>query len=612
MRAAEVAAELLPVSAADDGGLTERLAALADTAGRTGLDDLAHTLQSGRAALEFRRAVVAADAADAAAALAAAARAPGVRTVKGRPKLAYLLPGTGDHYRGMARDLYRTEPAFAEAVDTCLAIAEERCGVDLRETLLGEPEPAKDGAGTGFLARPDSGADPADDPDSHAEIAHLSLFTVEYALAGLLARYGVRPDLLIGYSLGEYVAATLAGVFELPDALWLVARRARLIEAAPAGRMLAVAADADRVRAELAACGARVDIAAVNGPAMTVVSGAPDAVGAAARHLAEQGLAARQLRSAHPFHSELLAPARDELAAAVAAVTRRAPGVPVISNVTGAPLTAEQATDPAYWAGHLTSPVRFADGLAACADQGVDGYVELGPAQTLGGLLRQNDRSGANPTVLGTIPAQWAAGGPTDGRTRLLETCGRLWELGVDLDWASLRGGRPGRLAELPAYPFQRTRYWPRTGQAAAGAHGATAAAGALEPADLCYAPAWQQDVTLPAPTASESAAPLLVFTDGEPGDGVGSRLADLAAAGGAPVTEVVPGAAWRREGRRVVIDPADPEHYRRVVAEALTAGAGPLRVAHLWSLRDPAATPCSPTTRNWSWRSAWASTACC
>ncbi|MFJ1586522.1 SDR family NAD(P)-dependent oxidoreductase [Streptomyces sp. NPDC088197] len=582
-------AELLPVSAADDGALTARLDALASVAGRTGLDDLAYTLQSGRAALEFRRAVVAADPEDAAAALATAARATGVRTVKGRPKLAYLLPGTGDHYRGMARDLHRTEPAFAEAVETCLAVAEERCGIDLRDTLLGEPAQAPADAGAGFLARPGSGADLADDPDSHAEIAHLSLFTVEYALARLLATHGVTPDLLIGYSLGEYVAATLAGVFELPDALWLVARRARLIEAAPEGRMLAVAADADRVRAELAACGAAVDIAAVNGPAMTVVSGAPDAVATAAAHLAEQGLAARQLRSAHPFHSALLAPARAELAKAVAAVPRHEPRIPVVSNVTGAPLTAEQATDPGYWADHLTSPVRFADGLAACADLGVDGYVELGPGQTLGGLLRQNDRSGANPTVLGTVPAQWAAGGPTDGRSRLLETFGRLWELGADLDWTSLRGARPGTLTELPAYPFQRTRYWPRTGTGTAAATGTGSTGGDVRPDDFCYAPAWQQDVTLPAPTAVEPAAPLVVFADG---DGVGTRLAELAAACGAPVTEVVPGGAWRRDGRRVVIDPADPEHYRRVVAEALAGTAGPLRVAHLWSLRDPARTP--------------------
>ncbi|MEU6852065.1 SDR family NAD(P)-dependent oxidoreductase [Actinacidiphila alni] len=583
--------ELLPVSAGDQDALGARLTALAGAAGGTGLADLAYTLQSGRAGLEFRRAVVAGDAAGAAAAMADGG--PGVRRVKGRPKVAYLLPGTGDHYRGMARELHGTEPVFAAAVEECLALAAERCGADLREALLGEVEQAP--AGGGFMTRPGSGPDPADDRDSHAETAHLSLFTVEYALARLLADRGVRPDLLIGYSLGEYVAATLAGVFELSDALWLVATRARLIEAAPAGRMLAVAADAERVAAELAACGAPVDIAAVNGPTMTVISGAPEAVDTAARHLAEQGVAARQLRSAHPFHSALLAPAREALAAAVAAVPRQAPRVTVVSNVTGAPLTAEQAADPGYWADHLTSPVRFADGLAACAELGVDGYVELGPGQTLGGLLRQND-SGAAATVLGTLPARWSAGGAGDDRTRLLETCGRLWELGVALDWAALRGDRPGTLVGLPNYPFQRTRYWPRTGKGpgASSTAASTGTSGAVRPEDYCYAPSWQQDVTSPMPVALEPAAPVLVFGESEGGGtgSVGSRLADLLAAGGAPVTEVVPGAGWRREGRRVVIDPADPEQYRRVVAEAQAGTEGPLRVVHLWSLREPARTP--------------------
>ncbi|SFE89512.1 Acyl transferase domain-containing protein [Actinacidiphila alni] len=581
------APELLPVSAADQDALGARLTALAGAAGGTGLGDLAYTLQSGRAGLEFRRAVVADDAAGAAAAMADGG--PGVRRVKGRPKVAYLLPGTGDHYRGMARELHGTEPVFAAAVEECLGLAAERCGADLREALLGEVEQAP--AGGGFMTRPGSGPDPADDPDSHAEIAHLSLFTVEYALARLLADRGVRPDLLIGYSLGEYVAATLAGVFELSDALGLVATRARLIEAAPAGRMLAVAADAERVAAELAACGAPVDVAAANGPTMTVVSGAPEAVETAARHLAEQGVAARQLRSAHPFHSALLAPAREALAAAVAAVPRQAPRVTVVSNVTGAPLTAEQAADPGYWADHLTSPVRFADGLAACAELGVDGYVELGPGQTLGGLLRQND-SGAAVTVLGTLPARWSAGGVCDDRTRLLETCGRLWELGVALDWAALRGDRPGTLVGLPNYPFQRTRYWPRTGTGTASTTAAAGTPGAVRPDDYCYAPSWQQDVTSPAPVAAEPTAPVLVFGEGDGTGSVGSRLADLLAADGAPVTEVVPGAGWRREGRRVVIDPADPEQYRRVVAEAQAGTEGPLRVVHLWSLREPARTP--------------------
>ncbi len=140
---------------------------------------------------------------------------------------------------------------------------------------------------------------------------------------------------------------------------------------------------------------------------------------------------------------------------------RQAPRIPVVSNATGDLLTDDQATDPQYWGEHLCRPVRFADGIRHCLSRGIDGYVELGPGQVLGGLVRQNLTAGAAPAVLGTLPAPWPATGRPAETTSLLETCGRLWELGVRLDWAALRPG-PARLASLPAYPFQRTRYWPQ------------------------------------------------------------------------------------------------------------------------------------------------------
>ncbi|MBY8885299.1 SDR family NAD(P)-dependent oxidoreductase [Streptomyces sp. PTM05] len=584
---------LLPVSAACEPALGERLSGIAGRVDSVPLADTAYTLQSGRAHLEFRRAILATDRADAAARLADAAGAPGTRTVEGRPRVAYLLPGTGDQYPGMAQDLYRAEPVFAEAVEACLTAVRERCGTDLRPALFAAPEPGgANGRTVGLLLRP--GADDGvDEAGAHrAETTHLTLFTVEYALARLLAHYGVLPDALIGYSLGEYVAACLAGVFTLDDALWVVASRARLIEAAPPGRMLAVAADADRVAAELALCGAQADVAAINGPAMTVVSGTPEAIATAARHLADAGLAHRILRSAHPFHSALLAPARDQLAAVVASVPRTPPATTLISNVTGAPLTADQATDPAYWAGHLTSPVRFADGLRACAETGVDAYVELGPGQTLGGLLRQNATpGGADPAVLGTLAAGWQTGAGTDERARVLETCGRLWELGVDLDWAAVRGDDTGRLVELPAYPFQRTRYWP---EAAATTQLPTSDSqvGATTAQDLCYAPVWNHDITVaPEPEAHDvGGGPLVVFADPL---GVGAALADRAQAAGAQVVEVVAGTEFRRDGRRVTIDPAEPAHYRELFAALPSVDTtAPLRIAHLWSLREPTGGP--------------------
>jgi acyl transferase domain-containing protein len=588
--------ELLPVSAAGPEALRAHLGRLGAVLAAEGAEgapfaDVVHTLQTGRAALGRRRAVVAGTAAEAAGLLKLAADADpdGVTRVEGTPRVAFLLPGVGDQYRGLGRGLYRDEPVFAAAVDRCLAAAADRCGVDLRPMFApaaDDREAAAQAAAGGGLAAllGRAGApDPAADPDHHARTAHLFLFTVEYALAQLLARRGVTPDLLIGYSLGEYVAACLAGVFSLDDALWVVAERARLIEAMPEGRMLAAAAGPAEIEAVLEGGDDRVDVAALNGPAMTVLSGTPEAVDALAARLAEHGVTARPLRSAHAFHSSLLAPARAELAAAIAKVRRAAPTTPIVSNVTGELLTADQATDPQYWAEHLCRPVRFADAARYAAAQGIDAFVELGAGQTLGGLLRQNTGPQAAAAVLGTLPAQWPAEDRADERATMLQTCGRLWELGSELDWDAVRAGG-GRLTRLPAYPFQRTRYWPPAGEAGVPARRTAPAA-----SDLCYAPVWQPDRVRLRDEGTVPAGPLAVFADA---DGVGTALADLAEAGGAAVVEIVPGDGYRHEGRRVVIDPARPEHYREALAALAARSSGPVRVVHLWSLRDPARTP--------------------
>ncbi|GAA3437697.1 type I polyketide synthase [Kutzneria kofuensis] len=531
---------LLPVSAASQEALRNRLNALSSTTADLG--DLAHTLQTGRTHHEYRRAIVATDTADAKARFTTAE--PAVRANHEKPKVAFLLPGVGDQYRGLGKALYQQEPVFARAVDECLAIAEDRCGVNLREVFFAEP-PAEVQVPSLF------GGGPSDDVMDHAEIAHPFLFTVEYALARLLDHRGVKPDLLVGYSLGEYVAACIAGVFTLSDALWVVTERARLIESAPAGRMLAAAAGPEQL-GDLP-----VDIAALNGPQMTVLSGSPADIDAVSQQLRANGIANRTLRSAHPFHSTLLQPMQDKLAALIATVERRAPSITIISNATGTVLTEAQATDPQYWADHLCQPVRFAESVQNFV---ADAYVELGPGQTLGGLVRQNTT--ARPTVLGTLPAPWPAVDRPEENVSVLETCGRLWEIGVDLDWAALNRG--GRLVSLPPYPFQRTRYWPQaTEKSAATTNG------------LLYSPVWRTDPT--RPELGELAGTLVVFADDS---GIGGRLADIAEAAGMRVVEVAPGTGRRRDGRRVVIDPTVPELYR----EILNAD-GPVQVVHLWSL---------------------------
>ncbi|MEW9555768.1 SDR family NAD(P)-dependent oxidoreductase [Nonomuraea sp. NPDC050783] len=459
---------VLPVSAAAPGALREQAGRLADwLAGHPGTDlaDLAHTLQTGRAPLDHRRALICADPGEAVRRLRALAGDGdgdgdgGGHRVKGTPRVAFLLPGVGDQYAGLASDLYAREPVYAEAVDRCADLVRSRTGVDLRPYFAPAPAPAPAADLAAMLGRGEPG--PADDPLGHATVAHPFLFTAEYALARLLRHWGVVPDLLIGYSLGEYVAACLAGVFSLEDALHVVIERAHLIAAVPAGRMVAVAASEDRIRDLLPAAGAEVDVAALNGPAMTVLSGLPAEIETATALLTAAGVACRPLRSAHAFHSALLQPAREKLAAVLETVQRNAPAVTIVSNLTGRPLTAEQATGTSYWADQLVGTVRFADGVRHCLEQDVTAFVELGPGQTLGGLVRQNLAGGDPAAVLGTLPPYWTGGTrPRDAHADLLATCAALWELGADVAWERTRPAG-GRVLSLPTYPFQRTRFWP-------------------------------------------------------------------------------------------------------------------------------------------------------
>ncbi|MEY9930253.1 acyl transferase domain-containing protein/acyl carrier protein [Catenulispora sp. GP43] len=564
----------LPMSAASAAALAERAGGLAAfLAERPDLElaDVAHTLQHGRAGLDHRSGIVALDREDAIRQLSALT--VGVES-KRRPKVAFLLPGTGDQYAGLGRDLYESEPVYAAAIDECLAIAEERCGVDLRPLMFSE---ASSAAASNDLAAllgraTDADADAeAPDPLAHAELSHPYLFAVEYALAKLLQDWGVRPDVLVGYSLGEYVAACLAGVLTLEDTLHVVVERARLIATARAGRMLAVAADETRVRTALADSGARVDVAALTGPTMTVVSGTEDQVEVLAEALRGAGVACRPLRSEHAFHSSLLAPVRDKLAALLDSVPRAVPVTTIVSNTTGTALTAEQAASGDYWGDHLVSPIRFADSVRYCVEQGVDVFVELGAGNTLGGLVRQNLTGAGGAAVVGTLPAAWtgAAGAP-EVRLHMAGTRARLWEQGLPVVWPA-----GGRTVSLPPYPFQRTAFWPEQNPDAPADRPRRS-----RPAELAYVPAWRRDVSGAAPNGLPLDGPLVVFAGDE-------GLADFAEAAGVPVVEVVPGAELKREGRRLTIDIAKPEHYREIFAGL--PGDGPVHVVHAWSTRAAA-----------------------
>ncbi|MEU5366877.1 amino acid adenylation domain-containing protein, partial [Streptomyces sp. NPDC005925] len=404
------------------------------------LADVAHTLHRGRKAFEHRRVVVGRDHADAAERLATqdAAYTAGGRAVNGA-HIALLLPGQGSQYPGMGRELYDAEPGFRERVDACADLLRPYLDRDLRD-LLHPRDTTPDG-----LRR-------AAEALQRTEFAQPALFTVEYALAGLLADWGLRPQAMLGHSVGEITAACLSGALPPADAARLVARRGALMQELEPGSMLSVALDEDALRAMLPE---PLAVAAVNAPRLCVVAGPDDAVEAFARELERQEIGHRRLHTSHAFHSPMVDPVLPALTEECARLTPREPEVPYLSNRTGDWISAADLADPGYWAAHARGTVRFGDGVKRLLEREDLLLVEVGPGRTLSTLARGADGA-LHRTIVPMLPEP---GSDADAQEFLLTAVGRLWTAGADLDWEALDGTGRRRVA-LPGYAFQRRRYW--------------------------------------------------------------------------------------------------------------------------------------------------------
>ncbi len=434
--------ELLPISARTPAALAQvaaRLAAHLEVT-RVPLADVAHTLQVGRRAFPCRATVVCKDRGSAIEALREVG--PAERLDGAADGVVFMFPGQGSQYAGMARDLYRELPVFRAALDECARLLEPHLGQDLRELLFragtdeGESEPVH--------------ASPLD----RTEVTQPALFAVEYALAQQWLAWGVRPAALVGHSVGEYVAACLAGVFSLADGLRLIAARGRLMQATARGGMLAISASATEVEAWL---GPALELAAVNGARQCVVAGPREAIEALHAQLEERRVVARLLPTERAFHSRLMEPILAAFEAEVARTPLSEPKLRLVSNLTGLWMTAEEATSPRYWAQHLRGAVRFADDVRCLAEGGGKLFIEVGPGRALSGLVRASFASPDDGlTVTSLLPPQ-ASLGEHQG---LLGALGRVWACGIDVDWSAVNAASPARRAPLPAYPFERQEYW--------------------------------------------------------------------------------------------------------------------------------------------------------
>ncbi|HEX9358216.1 MAG TPA: SDR family NAD(P)-dependent oxidoreductase, partial [Streptosporangiaceae bacterium] len=415
------------------------------------LADLAFSLATSRAGLDYRVAVMTGDRAGLERALAALRDGlPDGALITGRPGRggpAFLFTGQGTQRPGMGRELYERFPAFAEALDAVLAHCDAELDRPLREIMFAEP-------GTPAAALLDETA-----------YTQPALFALQVALFRLVESWGVRPGRLAGHSVGEFAAAHAAGVFSLEDACRLVVARGRLMAALPGGgAMVSVQAREDEVLPLLEGQDDHVCIAAVNTPSALVISGDEGAVLRLADSLESQGRRTRRLRVSHAFHSPRMDGMLAEFAAVAGTVSYEPPRIPLVSTVTGELAGEETLCTPAYWAGQVRRTVRFASAARRLADHGMTTFLELGPDGVLSAALRE--------TLGDAAPV---AGGPALSRDQaevpaISSALARLYTHGVSVDWAAVFAGTHARRVDLPTYPFQRQRFWAERGRVAAAA----------------------------------------------------------------------------------------------------------------------------------------------
>jgi amino acid adenylation domain-containing protein len=403
------------------------------------LPDVAFTLQQGRAAFEHRRVVVCQERDAAVSALASRESATVFDAVvqPQPPQVIFMFPGGGTQQVGMGRELYQGEPVYREALDRCAGLFGHELGCELRSLLFAEE--AHRAEATSQLLRP--------------SLNMASIFSTEYALAQLLLSWGVRPAALTGHSLGEYAAATLAGVLSLEDAVALVALRGRLCDTMPESAMLSVPLSEEALAGRWAQ---DISLAAINGPAHCVVAGRKEAIERLEAKLLAGGIETQRLWLAGASHSPLVEPFAGRLTERAASMKLQAPVIPLVSNLTGTWMNAVDALDPSYWARHLRGTVRFADGLSTLLAQPAPVLIEVGPGRVLASLARLHPAAGKARLVTSTLSTPGSGRGDLEA---LLGAVGKLWCVGGGLDWEAFSGEERRQRVPLPTYPFERVEH---------------------------------------------------------------------------------------------------------------------------------------------------------
>jgi len=400
------------------------------------LPDVAYTLQVGRREFHHRRMTVVENLEEAIATLESATPQRVMTQIQEDDRsVVFMFSGQGAQYANMARELYGSEATFRAECDRCFELLQPHLQINLAEVLFPSAAAAHNAA----------------QQLQQTAIAQPALFVIEYALAKLWMSWGVRPVAVIGHSIGEYVAACIAGVFSLEDALAVVATRGRLMQQMPPGKMLSVGLSTEEVQSFL---NENLSLAASNAPKLSVISGCEPAIEQLERELQARGIDSRHLHTSHAFHSAMMEAIVEPFTEYLKTIDLKPPQLAFISNVTGTWITTAEATDQNYWARHLRQRVRFSEGIAELLQDAKRVFLEVGPGRTLSTLAKQQ---APGRVVLSSLRH------PKEEQSDVafvLHALGRLWLTGVQVDWSRFSASEQRRRLPLPTYPFERQRYW--------------------------------------------------------------------------------------------------------------------------------------------------------
>ncbi|MFV0491840.1 MAG: type I polyketide synthase [Pseudorhodobacter sp.] len=562
--------QLLVLSARSKSALDAQATRLADhlrTHPEQSLADIAWTLKEGRRAFEKRRVIVAETHEEAANLLEGSEprRIWSHDFLGDNPEIAFMFPGGGAQYAGMARDLYDTEPEFADWMDKGLTILQPKLDYNIRALWL-----------------PETGAEAEADERLKKPSVQLPLILiVEYALAKLYQSWGVNPSALVGHSMGENTAACLAGVMSFEDCIGLVHLRGTLFDTVPPGGMLSVPLDEAELQPFMAD---DLDMASVNAPGLCVVSGPDDSLAALAARLKAEDVETQRIAINIAAHSQMLEPILQRFGDYLRSIPLNPPRIPVISNRTGEPLSDTQATDPEYWVAHLRNTVHFSACMDWLKSDPSRVYIEMGPGRAMSSLAQANGVPAGQVVSALRHPEQEVG----DDQWHMA-TIGRLWACGVPVDWAPIWGEAKRKRVSLPTYAFQRRPYFIEPGKAQAP----EAEAPPMRTGDITdwgWAPAWQPraaecEIDIEAGLDGSTPQTWLVFLDEA---GLGMATADLLRKAGHKVIPVRAGDAYGRDGEGFTLAPErGREGYDALIRDLVASGQVPTRVAHFWLVTE-------------------------